>query len=119
MYFHCHFFITKKYVTITPNKPSHMDRYEWIRAWKYEYGDNFISHAPPILNHLNIRLFGNRCYKHLFTEKNGLVFTHYSYTEDLTIKFKEIFYGSDRLNYSNWLIVNNYNVFNMKIYYIG
>lgn len=111
MYFHCHYFITKEYVTITPNSESHMNSYEWIRAWKYEYGDKFTSHAPPILYHHKNRLYGNECYTHAYSEKNGLVFTHYSYTEELTVKFKEEFYGSNRIPYSKWLIVNNYTVY--------
>lgn len=130
MYFNCHYFITKKYVTITPNKPSHMDSYEWIRAWKYEYGDVFISHGPPILYHSNYKLYGNECYLHKYTENNGLVFTHYAYTEEFIVKFKENFYGSNKFSYKNWLVVNNYTVLivfiiigkitirNIKIYYM-
>lgn len=110
MYFNCHYFITKKHVTITPNKPTHMNKYEWIRAWKYEYGDVFISHGPPILLHSKKKLYGTNCYLHDFTEKNGLVFTHYSYTEEFIVKFKEKFYGKKQFSYKNWTIVNNYTV---------
>lgn len=111
MYFNCHYFISRNYVTITPNTPSHMFSYEWIRAWKYEYGDYFISHAPPILYHKIYKLYGGKCYDHNFTEKEGLVFTHYSYTEHKTAKFKEDFYGERHFSYKNWSIINNYKVY--------
>lgn len=111
MYFYCHYFVTKKYVTITPNKPSHMNRYEWIRAWKYDHGDKFISHGPPILKHNNIELFGNECHLHMYTEEMGLVFTHYAYTEESIVKFKENFYGSHIFNYSKWKLINEYDVY--------
>lgn len=110
MYFNCHYFITKKYVTITVNTPTHMNSYEWIRAWKYDVGDKFISHAPPILIHSNFKLYNNQCYAHNFTEKLGLVFTHYSYTEDLIVRFKEEFYGNKLFSYKNWSLINNYSV---------
>lgn len=117
MYFNCHYFVTKNYITITPNKPSHMDSYEWIRAWKYEYGDFFFSHAPPILHHRNIKLFGKECYKHSYTEKYGLVFTHYAYTEHAIVKFKEKYYGNKIINFTKWMFVNNYTVYQTMIYF--
>lgn len=116
MYFNCHYFITKKFVTVTPNKPTHMNSYEWIRAWKYEYGDIYKSHGPPILYHLNNKLYGKECYLHNYTEKYGLVFTHYAYTEEFIVRFKEEFYGNKTIKYKNWLIVNNYTVFTIVIF---
>lgn len=110
MYFYCHYFITKRFVTVTPDKPSHMNSYEWIRAWKYDNGDIFISHGPPILKHHKNKLFGNECFLHSFTEAKGLVFTHYAYTEESIVKFKESFYGSHIFNYTKWKIISDYKV---------
>lgn len=113
MFFHCHYFITPSYVTITKNVPTHANSYEWLRAWIYEKGDIWKCHEPPFLYNLNTKtynydkLFGNKCLKHDFTEMNGLVFTHYSWTEENIVKFKEDFYEKEGL-YNKWKEVENY-----------
>lgn len=113
MFFHCHYFITPSYVTITRNKPTHANSYEWLRAWKYDKGDFWTSHAPPYLWHYKsssskwVKDFGFKCFRHGFTEANGLVFTHYSYTVDSAMKFKEEFYGRPGL-YDKWKAVENH-----------
>lgn len=113
MYFHCHYFITPFHVTITPDLPTHQNLYEWIRAWKYNKGDIWTLHAPPHIHHLVsgsdkwIDVFGYKCFRHFETENNGLVFTHYSYTEESVMKFKEQFYGRPGL-VEKWKFVSSY-----------
>lgn len=114
MYFHCHYFITPNHVTITPDLPTHQNQYEWIRAWRYDKGDIWTLHAPPHINHLIsgtdkwMDIFGYKCFRHFETELNGLVFTHYSYTEESVMKFKEQFYGRPGL-VEKWEFVSRYN----------
>lgn len=51
---HCHFFVTPTLVTVTRNGYGHSDSYEWTRVWRFHRFDRFVSHAPPILAHLDL-----------------------------------------------------------------
>jgi hypothetical protein len=112
-YFHCHFFITKDLVTVTPGQYSHSS-YEWLRMWVFEPGMMWLDHAPPTLAKWDLdtkewfalaNYPGNEghghgtsehpgpCITHAVTESQGLVFTHYAYVFPAQVQFKEHFYG--------------------------
>ena len=64
--------------------------YEWIRAWRFNPGDKFASHEPPLLCQYGSG--GARMTKALSSEL-GLVFDHYPYVTSTQALYKEKFYG--------------------------
>jgi hypothetical protein len=114
-YFHCHFFITKDLVTITPDQYSHSN-YEWLRMWVFEPGMLWLDHAPPTLakwdaekQHwfalANLPGQDTPCLTNAFTESHGLVFSHYAYVLPNQVSFKEHFYGYKDA-YKEWASLN-------------
>lgn len=95
MYFHCHYFITQKHVIISPDVYTHKSN-DYLRAWKYTKGDIWVNESPPKLYHIinpsSYILEKYRCIRQYETEKNNLIFTHYPYYYNYTIKFKQRYY---------------------------
>ncbi|MDX1762804.1 MAG: glycosyltransferase, partial [bacterium] len=96
-YFHCHFFVGPELVTITPEAYSHHSAYEWLRVWRYRPGMRWASHEPPQLveqqNGRWLDVARINPLTHAETSLHGAVFTHYAYTLESQVKFKEIYYG--------------------------
>jgi len=98
-YFHCHFFVQKNKVTATLGGYGHgVD--EWLRVWKYKTGDYFLLHAPPVLvtredsRGKPLGLIGSEiCHTHDETLQRGIAFSHYSYVDSDSVRFKGFFYG--------------------------
>lgn len=87
--FTCRYWMGKNRVMFTHNQYGNNSAYEWIRAWRFEPGDRFERHEPPILA-------GAKKYlKHDVTSKLGLVFDHYAYHSRRQIEFKSDYYGSE------------------------
>jgi glycosyltransferase involved in cell wall biosynthesis len=61
--------------------------YEWIRTWRLKAGDLFKTHEPPVIGE-NIKSA-----IHLDTEARGLIFDHYAYVDESSVRFKEDYYG--------------------------
>ncbi|MDR3627553.1 MAG: polysaccharide pyruvyl transferase family protein, partial [Ignavibacteriaceae bacterium] len=49
-YFYCWYFVGEKlYISTKNTYGNHVD-YEWLRVWRYEPGDKWLSHEPPALS---------------------------------------------------------------------
>lgn len=64
---------------------------EWLRAWRWGPGVEFLRHEPPIVTGFE------RCVSLETTEAMGLVFDHYAYHSRRQIEMKADYYGYDGL----------------------
>ncbi len=97
-YYYCSYFVNENLVTSTVNTYGNYTSYEWLRTWRYEPGDKWMSHEPPRLSFIDKN--NNWTYKstldkflHEETKKEGLVFQHYAYVLPEQLLFKEKYYG--------------------------
>ena len=93
MMFSCHFFVGPGRVVVRGwgHGPS-----EWLRAWKFEPGSFFLSHAPPVLvspNEAGSLEEIKSCVSKEETKQLGIGFSHYAYMFESQVQFKEEFYG--------------------------
>ena len=99
-YFHCHFFLAPDLVTTSLGEYSHRS-FEWLRAWQFRPGMQWIAHAPPTLAWRDVArgewkaLHGEACVGHEDTAAAGLAFSHHAYVTEEQVRFKEKFYGYD------------------------
>lgn len=86
-YFYCRYFLGPNIVAIGENcygaNPG-----EWLRAFRFTPGMQFDRHEPPVLS-------GNQgpMLSRDFTKSLGLVFEHYAYAFEKSVRYKESFYG--------------------------
>lgn len=89
--FFCRYFVGPDIVTTTRNSYGNK-HYDWHRVWRYEPGQRFITHEPPVMGGPN----GERLPDNRFTQKEtadaSLVFDHYAYALRKTVEFKSQFY---------------------------
>jgi glycosyltransferase involved in cell wall biosynthesis len=118
-YFWCHFYVGETIITTLKNNYSKSPSYEWIRAWNYRPGDQWLTHEPPALcrkfenNNWNDLAKVNPFY-HNETESHGLIFHHYAYVLEEQLKFKEIYYGyKNALSY--WQNLNSQKKYPVKL----
>jgi len=118
-YFWCHFYVGETIITTLKNNYSKSPSYEWIRAWNYRPGDQWLTHEPPALcrkfenNNWNDLAKVNPFY-HNETESHGLIFHHYAYVLEEQLKFKEIYYGyKNALSY--WRNLNSQKKYPVKL----
>ena len=64
---------------------------EWLRAWRWGPGVEFLRHEPPIVKGFR------RCVGLATTEAAGLVFDHYAYHSPAQIAMKADYYGYEGL----------------------
>jgi len=102
-YYYCHFFVGEKLLVSSKNTYGNHTAFEWLRSWRYQPGDKWLTHEPPVLG----RKLGNgrwidiakiNPFNHDVTEYHNLVFQHFAYTTPSQLLFKEQYYG-----YSNAL----------------
>lgn len=62
---------------------------EWIRAWRFRKGCEFITHEPPSLD----CQWEGRIMTKKQSRERGLVFDHYGYATLKQVEYKERFYG--------------------------
>lgn len=97
-YFYCFYFVGEKRIIVTENTYGNHTDYEWLRLWKYQPGDKWLSHEPPQLSRMVaediwIDLGKVNVFTHADTKSRNLVFQHYAYVTEEQLKFKEIYYG--------------------------
>jgi ADP-heptose:LPS heptosyltransferase/glycosyltransferase involved in cell wall biosynthesis len=94
----CHFFVGEKLVITSRDTYGNHTDYEWQRTWRYIPGDRWLSHEPPSL----CRLLNNgrwvdlsqiNSFRYADTASLGLIFQHYAYATEDSVKFKEQYYG--------------------------
>ncbi|OYU53630.1 MAG: hypothetical protein CFE27_01765 [Alphaproteobacteria bacterium PA1] len=72
---------------------------EWLRVWQFEPGMVWEKHEPPVLAKTDpdtgalIDMGHANPFKHLDTEREGLVFDHFAYVTAEQARFKESYYG--------------------------
>ncbi len=97
-YYLCRFFVGEKLITTTRNSYGNHTNYEWLRTWRFQPGDEWLSHEPPRLCRKNSAgqwqdLAALNTILHAETESRGLIFHHYAYATEEQLRFKEIYYG--------------------------
>jgi glycosyltransferase involved in cell wall biosynthesis/ADP-heptose:LPS heptosyltransferase/Flp pilus assembly protein TadD/predicted O-methyltransferase YrrM len=97
-YYLCRFFVGERLVTTTRDTYGNHTAYEWLRTWRYEPGDQWLTHEPPRLCRKNEAgqwqdLASLTPFRHAETEAQGLVFQHFAYATEAQLRFKEVYYG--------------------------
>jgi len=97
-FYWCWYFVGENRVISTRNCYGATPSIEWRRTWRYKPGYFWLRHEPPVLVEplpdgeynvvSDINPFG-----HDETEKQGLVFQHFSYVLEKQLRFKEQYYG--------------------------
>lgn len=99
--FFCRYFVGPDIVTTTRNSYGNKN-YDWHRVWRYEPGQRFITHEPPVMGGPN----GERLPNNRFTQKEtsdaGLVFDHYAYALRKTVELKQIYYPGCENAVAQW-----------------
>lgn len=108
--FICNFYVGPGLAVSSINTYGNNTSYEWNRCWKYEPGDRWLSHSPPILGRASNEtgqwadVGGIDPFVHIETAREGLIFDHYAYTTAQQLAFKEIYYGYATA-VQNWLLL--------------
>lgn len=93
------FFVGPGKVLLSRNNYANNPRQEWLRTWRYQPGDSWASHSPPILarkgaeNSSPMDVASIAPFRHFETEAMGAVFQHFAYATEEQLAFKEIYYG--------------------------
>lgn len=87
--FYCRYWVGPRRFVCQPNAFGNHTGYEWIRAWRYQPGQKFLTHEPPHLDG------ATRYVRHEVTARHGLVFDHHAYARREQIEFKLQYYGPD------------------------
>jgi hypothetical protein len=87
MRFFCRYFVGENIVTIGENCYGNNPG-EWSRSWLFDPKMRFQSHEPPVLKGC-----GTRELTREQTRELGLVFNHFAYCSEKTLKFKEVYYS--------------------------
>lgn len=94
-YYWCWYFVGEQLMISSRHCYAQNPRQEWLRTWRYQPGNVWISHSPPILveqaggrNIASIKPF-----MHDETEAAGLVFQHFAYVTPDQLRLKEQYYG--------------------------
>ena len=94
----CNFYTGPDLVVCTRNCYSQNPRQEWLRTWRYQSGDIWAKHEPPVL----LRGAGPDAGKDVgainafnqnTTESFGATFDHLAYVRREQLEFKETYYG--------------------------
>jgi hypothetical protein len=65
--------------------------YEWFRCWRWQPGQKFLSHEPPVMEGINHNSAPG--FTRDFTKRLNLVFQHPAYALEKQVVFKEQYYG--------------------------
>lgn len=96
--FWCDYFVGEKLVISSRRCYGQNPAQEWLRAWSYQPGMKWETHAPPVLSRRNIDgtwtdVASGNIFSHAETESRGLVFQHFAYATGAQAAFKEHYYG--------------------------
>lgn len=89
--FFCNYFLGPNVVAVGENSYGNKAG-EWLRAWRYKPGMQWVTHEPPNLAG-NIGEGASR----ETTLTHGLIFDHYAYVLDSQVAFKEKYYGYENM----------------------
>lgn len=117
-YFLTDFFFGEKLVLINFNKYGNNLDQEWLRVWRYQPGDRWVSHEPPRLVRsmygADIDVAKINPFTHIETESHELIFQHYPYVTKQQIEFKSQYYG-DRSLVTKWEELQKVKSFPVKL----
>jgi hypothetical protein len=85
--FYCRFFLGPN-IVITSHNTYATHAGDWVRAWRFTPGMQFVKHEPPI--------FKTACLPRMTREQTrdyGLTFDHYAYALESQVRYKEAYYG--------------------------
>lgn len=110
-YFYCNYFVGENRVIITEDTYGNNKDYEWLRLWRFQPGDKWLSHEPPklsrkVADEIWIDLGKVNIFTHNDTKTHNLVFQHYAYVTESQLRFKEIYYGYSSA-VEKWKKLNN------------
>jgi len=96
MYFYCRYFLGRNILATSTNGCGNKDGHEWLRAVRWDRYSTFDAHEPVIVS-------GNKGYyvHRDDTKQLGLVFDHFSWVLDSTVRQKCDFYNY-RHGYERW-----------------
>lgn len=109
--FPCRFFVGPKLITQGHSCYGDND-YEWQRAWRFQPGQEFLSHEPPVLKAVSGD-YGKRMGKRDALELD-LVFDHFAYATEEQVRYKEKFYGYPGL-LNAWLALQAHDKFPVEL----
>jgi hypothetical protein len=104
----CRYFVGPDLVCIGRNCWSNRDT-EWERAWRFQPGDYFKRHEPPLLSTIRGRLMSRD-----EAAAHGLTFDHFAYATEAQCAYKEKFYGYDNL-VSRWKYLQSQTKFPLPL----
>ena len=85
--FYCRFFVGPN-IVITSDNTYATHAGDWVRAWRFTPGMQFLKHEPPT--------FESACLPRATrkqTKDSSLVFDHYAYALESQVRYKEAYYG--------------------------
>lgn len=97
-FYWCWYFVGENRVISNRNCYGATPTIEWRRTWRYKPGYFWLRHEPPVLveplenGEYNV-ISDINFFDHDETEKQGLVFQHFSYVLEKQLRFKEQYYG--------------------------
>ena len=102
----CNFHVASDLVVCTRNCYSQNPQQEWLRTWRYQSGDTWARHEPPVLvrgagEHAGTDVAKINAFDQNATESFGAVFNHLAYVRKEQLVFKESYYGYHRA-LENW-----------------
>jgi glycosyltransferase involved in cell wall biosynthesis len=96
-WFWCNYYVGNDITITSRNCYAQNPNQEWLRVWKFQPGDDWTAHEPPILtgkrNGNNVDIGRHNPFMHDEMESIGAVFDHYAYVLPEQLKFKETYYG--------------------------
>ncbi|MGB8687446.1 MAG: glycosyltransferase [Microcoleus sp.] len=106
-FYWCWYFVGENLVISTRNCYANNPQYEWLRTWRFKPGMVWATHEPPRLaeplpNGKWRDVASINPFHHQETEKQGLIFQHFSYVTPNQLRFKEQYYGYKNAT-SQWL----------------
>jgi ADP-heptose:LPS heptosyltransferase len=97
-WFACRYFFSPDLCTERWNVYGNFLSSEWLRVWRFEPGDHWMSHEPPRLYRPQtggpaVDVGRIQPFTHAETAKAGLIFQHFAYATEAQVRFKESYYG--------------------------
>ena len=98
-FYWCWYFVGENLVISSRNCYTQNPKQDWLRTWRFKPGYLWAAHEPPVLvenlpdgQQKNIAAINP--FRHVETEKEGLIFQHFAYITPEQLSFKEQYYLS-------------------------
>jgi glycosyltransferase involved in cell wall biosynthesis len=97
-FYWCWYFVGEDIAITSRNCHAQDPDRDWLRTWRFEPGDSWIRHEPPLLgrrlpdSHV-VDVGRLNPFTHAETEAGGLVFQHFAYATEAQVRFKARHHG--------------------------